>query len=96
MRQTKGSVSLFLPKSPRQQQKEEHQPLGGRMRRIDLSYSIYALSHGCSRAQVEEALRSRCLDHKGTEKRQAEYVERTIRKASRLLDERGFIRGRER
>jgi hypothetical protein len=69
---------------------------GGDGTRIDLAYSIYALSHGCSTAEVEAALRSRSLDHKGTEKRQSEYVERTIQKATKLLDERGFVRGRAR
>jgi RepB DNA-primase from phage plasmid len=69
---------------------------GGDGTRIDLAYSIYALSHGCSTAEVEAALRSRSLDHKGTEKRQSEYVERTIQKATKRLDERGFVRGRGR
>jgi len=69
---------------------------GGDGTRIDLAFSIYALSHGSSTAEVAAALRSRSLDHKGTEKRQCEYVERTIRKASQLLDQRGFVHGRER
>jgi hypothetical protein len=49
--------------------------------RIDLAYVIYALSHGSALDQVEAALRSRSLAHKGSEKRQTEYVERTIKKA---------------
>jgi hypothetical protein len=49
--------------------------------RIDLAYSIYAFSHGATEAQVAAAIRSRDLTHKGSEKRQGEYVERTIRKA---------------
>ena len=49
--------------------------------RIDLAYSIYALSHGLDEAVVNAALRSRDLSHKGTERRQDEYVERTIHKA---------------
>jgi hypothetical protein len=69
---------------------------GGDGTRIDLAYSIYALSHGCSTAEVDAALRSRNLDHKGTEKRQLEYVERTILKATKLLGERGLVRGRAR
>jgi hypothetical protein len=69
---------------------------GGDGTRIDLAYSIYALSHGYSPIEVEAALRTRSLEHKGSEKRQAEYLERTIRKASQLLDQRGSGRGRGR
>jgi hypothetical protein len=69
---------------------------GGDGTRIDLAFSIYALSHGSSTAEVAAALRSRNLDHKGSEKRQCEYVERTIRKASQLLDQRALVRDRER
>jgi hypothetical protein len=53
--------------------------------RVDLAYSIYALSQGAAPGQVEAALRSRNLAHKGSEKRQAEYVERTIRKALTIV-----------
>ena len=49
--------------------------------RIDLAYAIYAFSHGATEAQVTAAIRSRDLSHKGNDKRQGEYVERTIRKA---------------
>jgi hypothetical protein len=49
--------------------------------RIDLAYAIYAISHGMSTGDVAAAIRTRDLSHKGTEKRQADYVERTIRKA---------------
>jgi hypothetical protein len=54
---------------------------GGDGTRIDLAYAIYALSRGANEAQVEAALRSRDLSHKGGERRQADYVERTIKKA---------------
>jgi hypothetical protein len=54
--------------------------------RIDLAYAIYALAHGVGNAQIEGAIRSRDLTHKGNEKRQAEYVERTIRKAAAIVD----------
>lgn len=59
--------------------------------RIDLAYAIYALSHGVSEDQVRSAIASRDLTKKGTEKRQAEYVERTLTKALHSLrgDERG-------
>ncbi len=49
--------------------------------RIDLAYAIYALSHGLSVEHVSAAIRSRDLSHKGSDKRQAEYIERTIKKA---------------
>lgn len=54
---------------------------GGDGTRIDLAYAIYALSHGIPESEVETALRSRDLSHKGNDKRQAEYVDRTIKKA---------------
>ena len=49
--------------------------------RVDLAYAIYALSHGSAPDQVEAALRTRSLPHKGSEKRQTQYLERTIKKA---------------
>lgn len=54
---------------------------GGDGTRVDLAYAIYALSHGVAEGTVEAAIRSRDLSHKGSEKRQAEYVDRTIQKA---------------
>jgi hypothetical protein len=53
--------------------------------RIDLAYAIYAFSHGAPEAHVAAAIRSRDLSHKGPEKRQVEYVERTIRKALSIV-----------
>jgi len=52
--------------------------------RIDLAYALYALSRGASAEQVSAAIRTRDLSHKGTERRQDDYVERTIRKALTL------------
>jgi hypothetical protein len=49
--------------------------------RIDLAFAIYALTHGATAAEVDAAIRTRDLSHKGGEKRQADYVERTIKKA---------------
>jgi hypothetical protein len=49
--------------------------------RIDLAFAIYALAHGVTTAEVEAAIRTRDLSHKGGEKRQADYVDRTIKKA---------------
>lgn len=54
---------------------------GGDGTRIDLAYAIYAFSHGLDNSDVSAALRSRDLSHKGPERRQDEYVERTIQKA---------------
>jgi hypothetical protein len=54
---------------------------GGDGTRIDLAYAVYALSHGASVEAVEAAIRSRDLSHKGNERRQTDYVGRTIRKA---------------
>ena len=49
--------------------------------RIDFAYAVYALSHGATTGQVQAAIRSRDLSHKGDERRQNEYVERTVKKA---------------
>jgi hypothetical protein len=49
--------------------------------RIDLAYAVYAFAHGAGAAEVETAIRSRDLSHKGNERRQNDYVERTIKKA---------------
>ena len=54
---------------------------GGDGTRVDLAYAVYALSHGISTEEVDGAIRSRDLSHKGTERRQNDYVTRTIKKA---------------
>jgi RepB DNA-primase from phage plasmid len=59
---------------------------GGDGTRIDLAYAIYALSHGRTEAEVEAAIQSRDLSHKGSERRQQDYVERTIKKAMAATD----------
>jgi RepB DNA-primase from phage plasmid len=59
--------------------------------RVDLAYAVYALAHGADLATVEAALRSRDLSHKGNEKRQRDYIQRTVRKAIVSLES-----GRER
>ncbi|HEY7387192.1 MAG TPA: DNA-primase RepB domain-containing protein [Bryobacteraceae bacterium] len=59
---------------------------GGDGTRVDLAYAVYALAHGMELASVEAALRSRDLSHKGNEKRQRDYVERTMRKAMVTLE----------
>ena len=59
---------------------------GGDGNRIDLAYAIYALSHGASAIEVAAMIRSRDLSHKGNERRQNEYVERTIKKALATIE----------
>ena len=54
--------------------------------RIDLAYAVYAISHGVSEAEVSAAIRSRDLSHKGGQKRQNDYVDRTVRKAVGSLE----------
>jgi hypothetical protein len=54
---------------------------GGDGNRIDLAYAVYALSHGARSKEVASVIRSRDLAHKGDERRQNDYVERTIKKA---------------
>jgi hypothetical protein len=54
---------------------------GGDGTRIDLAYAVYALTNGSSAAAVQAAIRSRDLSHKGNERRQNDYVDRTIKKA---------------
>lgn len=59
---------------------------GGDGNRIDLAYAVYAFSHGASATEVASVIRSRDLSHKGSERRQNDYVERTIKKALARID----------
>jgi len=59
--------------------------------RVDLAFAIYALAHGSSDDQVAAALRSRDLSHKGDEKRQNQYVDRTIAKALKVTESRCLV-----
>ena len=59
---------------------------GGDGTRIDLAYAVYAFSHGASATEVAAVIRSRDLSHKGNERRQNEYVERTIKKALATIE----------
>lgn len=59
---------------------------GGDGTRIDLAYAVYAFSRGLAMADIETAIRSRDLSHKGNERRQKEYVERTVQKALVAID----------
>ncbi len=54
--------------------------------RIDLAYTVYALSRGANADDVTAALRSRDLSHKGNERRQSEYIERTFQKALHAIE----------
>ena len=54
---------------------------GGDGTRVDLAYAVYALSRGISTDEVDSAIRSRDLSHKGNERRRNDYVARTIKKA---------------
>jgi hypothetical protein len=44
------------------------------------------LAHGVPDARIEADIRSRDLTHKGNERRQLQYVERTIKKAATIVD----------
>ena len=57
---------------------------GGDGTRVDLAYALYAICHGISAEDVSTALRTRDLSHKGTERRQEEYIQRTVKKALAL------------
>jgi hypothetical protein len=59
---------------------------GGDGTRIDLAYAVYAFSRGASATEVAAVIRSRDLSHKGNERRQNEYVERTIKKALATIE----------
>jgi hypothetical protein len=58
---------------------------GGDHTRVDLAYAVYALAHGVSENEARNALASRDLTHKGDRKRQAEYIDRTIKKAQERI-----------
>jgi hypothetical protein len=51
------------------------------MTRADLAYATYALAHGVNPAKVYDDIASRDLSHKGSQARQAQYIERTMTKA---------------
>lgn len=57
----------------------------GDMNRVDLAYAVYALAHDVAEVDVRAALASRDLAKKGNEKRQSDYIERTLGKAVRAI-----------
>lgn len=54
---------------------------GGDGNRIDLAYSVYAVTHGISEVAIANAINSRDLSKKGQPNRQQAYTSRTIAKA---------------
>ena len=62
--------------------------------RIDLAYAIYALTRGVGTEEVAAAIRSRDLSHKGNERRQNEYVKRTIEKGMAAIERQSTDLGR--
>lgn len=60
---------------------------GGDYNRSDLAYAIYALAHGIPEKMLREQLAARDLSHKGSQKRQQEYLDRTISKAQMRVRE---------
>jgi hypothetical protein len=62
--------------------------------RIDLAYAVYALAHGAPVSAVKDVLRNRDLSHKGNDKRQAEYIERTLQKAQDAVTSRVVVSGK--
>ena len=64
------------------------QRYGGDLTRADLAYATYAISRGHQPPGVEAALAQRDLSHKGSTKRQQDYIDRTVKKAQ----ERGVSR----
>jgi hypothetical protein len=67
---------------------------GGDGNRIDLAYAIYAFAHGLGADEISATIRTRDLSHKGNDRRQEEYVERTIRKALGTIERQVAGRGR--
>lgn len=52
--------------------------------RIDLAYAIYALSHNIAEDDIRAVIASRDLTKKGSERRQQDYIMRTLEKARAL------------
>ena len=59
---------------------------GGDGTRVDLAFALYAAGRGLSEGEIKSSLRSRDLSHKGSERRQEGYLDRTIRKAFALKE----------
>lgn len=64
----------------------------GDYHRADMSYAVYAVSRGVSDHEIEGAIRSRDLSHKGGEARQRDYIQRTIDGARKFAQNKGIER----
>ena len=60
--------------------------------RVDLAFAVYATSHGMHEAEIRAAIASRDLTHKGNQRRQEEYVNRTVQKAIETVSRGGICR----
>ena len=64
---------------------------GGDGTRVDLAYAVYALSHGAAETDIIAALHSRDLSHKGSQKRQDDYVHRRSRRRRPSSEAKAFV-----
>ena len=60
--------------------------------RVDLAFAVYAVSRGMGEAEIRAAIASRDLSHKGNQRRQEEYVNRTVQKAIETASRGGICR----
>jgi hypothetical protein len=60
--------------------------------RIDLAFAVYATDHGMPETEIRTAIASRDLRHKGNQRRQEEYIARTIQKATETAGKGGLAR----
>lgn len=60
--------------------------------RADLAYATYAIARGASETDVAAALATRDLSHKGANRRQQDYIDRTIAKAQARVNGQGVGR----
>lgn len=78
-----SSTDYFRMRNRADTLKDYHamQQFGGDLHRADMAYAHHAISSGLTKTEAAMELASRDLSKKGTEKRQAKYIERTLRKA---------------
>ena len=60
--------------------------------RVELAFAVYAASHGMPQSEIRSVIASRDLGHKGNQRRQEEYIERTIQKAAESATKPGRFR----
>ena len=56
----------------------------GDYHRAELGYAVYAMSRGAADNEIVSAIMTRDLSHKGSNDRQVEYAERTVKKAAEI------------